>query len=167
MAKKTEKEATPAPAPVPVAPVVKDPPKYVTHAEIESLIRSINAKFDTVEPKLAEATFRLETFMKIMCQTGSVSYSSFVKGLRQFNIFSQKVENLKKIPKLSDRIKEAIAYNTSIEATDEFKILADDIDILKDAVNAESISKENFDLSSKLESTALFRELLSKYLPKS
>ena len=166
MAKKTTTAKVPIQSPKPVPtplPPVQEPPKYVTYAEIESLIRSINAKFDAVESRLAETNFRLETFMKLMCQNGKVSYSSFVNGLRQFNTFSQKVESLKKIQKLSDRIKEAIAYNESVNGTDAFLILADDIDILKDAVNAESISTENFNLCSKLDSTVMFRELLSKY----
>lgn len=142
------------------------PVRYATYAELESLVESINNKFGQVDGRASETLYRLETLLKTLCANGSVTYSSYVKGLRQFNVFSKKVDALKAIPKLSDRIKEAIAYNESVKGTDEFKVLADDIDILKDVVNADSISAENFNLCSQLESTTLFRDLLRKFQPK-
>jgi len=155
-------QSIPAQAAAPVAP----PVRYATYAELESLVESINNKFGQVDGKASETLYRLETLLKTLCQNGSVSYSSFVKGLRQFNVFSKKVDSLKAIPKLSDRIKEAIAYNDSLKGTDEFLVLADDIDILRDVVNADSISAENFNLCAKLDSTDLFRDLLRKFQPK-
>lgn len=149
-----------------VAHPVAPPVRYATYEELESLVTSINNKFGQVDNKASETLYRLETLLKTLCSRGAVTYTSFVSGLRQFNTFSKKVEALKAVPKLSDRIKEAIAYNESVKGTEEFSILADDIDILKDVVNAESISAENFSLCSKLESTALFRQLLSKFQTK-
>lgn len=162
--------AVPQAAPTVEPPVSVAAPvqvRYATYAELESLVESINNKFGQVDGKASETLYRLETLLKLLCQNGSVSYSSFVKGLRQFNAFSKKVDALKTIPKLSDRIREAIAYNDSLDGTDEFRILADDIDILKDVVNADSISAENYALCAKLDSTDLFRELLRKFQPKS
>lgn len=169
MTKKKTVTKAPETAPTPQTAVVpvKAAPRYATYEELESLVASINNKFGQVDSKAAETLYRLETLLKVLCQNGDVDYSTFVKGLRQFNVFSRKVESLKAVPKLSDRIKEAVAYNDSISGTDEFRVLADDIDILKDVVNADSISTENFNLCAKLESTALFRELLSKFQPKS
>jgi hypothetical protein len=169
MARKKQAVATAKTQNIPaqVAEPVSVPVRYATYAELESLVASINNKFAHVDGKSAETLYRLETLLKTLCQNGSVSYSSFVKGLRQFNAFSKKVDALKTAPKLSDRIREAIAYNDSLDGTDEFRILADDIDILKDVVNADSISAENYALCAKLDSTDLFRELLRKFQPKS
>jgi hypothetical protein len=86
-----------------------------------------------------------------------------VEGLKLYIPFAQKVEELKKISKLSDRIKSAIEYNKGIEGTSSFKVLADDINILNDVVNVETISKENKDLCEKLESTDMFKTLINKY----
>ena len=146
---------------------VQATPRYATFEELERLITSINNKFNQVDTKAAETLYRFETLLKVLCQNHSIDYSSFVKGLRQFNVFSQKVESLKTISKLSDRIKAAIAYNETIVGTDELRVLADDIDILKDVTNSDTISAENFALCSKLEGTALFRELLEKFKAKS
>lgn len=151
---------------VAVAPAAT-PPQLVTRAEVDNLIRSINTKFASVEKAAATHSFRFESFLKLACQNEVVSYSAYVKGLRQFATFSNKVEELKKVSKLSDRIKQTLSYNDSITGTDEFKILADDVDILQDVVNAEAMSKENYDLCMELETTVLFRELISKFVSKS
>lgn len=141
-------------------------PTLVTHDEINTLIKSINTKFAQIDQVIGQTTVRTETILKLLCQNGEITYSTFVKGLRQFQIFSAKVESLKKVAKISDRIKQTVEYNDSISTTDEMVILADDINILSDVVNAETISKENVELCDKLDSTYLFKELLNKYVPK-
>ena len=142
------------------------PSEYVTKAELQQLVNSINNKFSIVDKLADNTSYRFETLLKLLCQNSSVSFSSYVKGLRQFATFADKVKVIQNIPKISDRIKAVLDYNETIAGSDELSILADDVNILKDVVNAEAISAENLELCNKLESTDLFKEILLKYAPK-
>jgi hypothetical protein len=141
-----------------------DGPDYVTQEVFQSLVQSVSDKVAFLETITRNNVMRLETLIRLACDGTPINIDRFVNTLKTYEPFVKKLQELRAIPKISERIEAALDYNKDLKSL--FVVMADDINILEQASEAESISKANFDKALTLPHTDLFKKMLSKFLDK-